>query len=152
MVNDKNIKKTKNVLFLTFSYIFIGIVIVFTLAPIVYTLLGSFKTNAELTQGGGMNQLASSLSSLEDLKAGLAQIDEAVGALDEGSLKLYKGQKEFKESGMNVLKEKLDLTSQELDTLMSLIREMDAFNEEVKVFAGTPEGSIHTSRFVFKIK
>ena len=53
MVNDKNIKKTKNVLFLTFSYIFIGIVIVFTLAPIVYTLLGSFKTNAELTQGGG---------------------------------------------------------------------------------------------------
>ena len=100
----------------------------------------------------GMNQLASSLSSLEDLKAGLAQIDEAVEALDEGSLKLYKGQKEFKESGMNVLKEKLDLTSQELETLMSLIREMDAFNEEVKVFAGTPEGSIHTSRFVFKIK
>ncbi|HIX15496.1 MAG TPA: carbohydrate ABC transporter permease [Candidatus Hungatella pullicola] len=35
------------------KWIFLGIMIVFTLYPVVYTILGSFKTNAELTQGGG---------------------------------------------------------------------------------------------------
>lgn len=33
------------------SYLFIGIMIIFTLYPIVYTVLGSFKTNSELTLG-----------------------------------------------------------------------------------------------------
>ena len=34
------------------KWIFIGIMVVFTLYPILYTILGAFKTNAELTQGG----------------------------------------------------------------------------------------------------
>lgn len=33
------------------SYLFVGIVTVFTLYPILYTLIGSFKSNAELTLG-----------------------------------------------------------------------------------------------------
>lgn len=33
------------------SYIFIAVIVVFTLYPILYTLIGSFKTNAELTLG-----------------------------------------------------------------------------------------------------
>ncbi len=32
---------------------FLGVMIVFTLYPVIYTVLGSLKTNAELTQGGG---------------------------------------------------------------------------------------------------
>nr|WP_314461154.1 carbohydrate ABC transporter permease [uncultured Clostridium sp.] len=35
------------------KWIFLVIMIVFTLYPVIYTILGSFKTNAELTQGGG---------------------------------------------------------------------------------------------------
>lgn len=35
------------------KWIFLGITIIFTLYPIIYTILGSLKTNAELTQGGG---------------------------------------------------------------------------------------------------
>lgn len=35
------------------KWVFLGIMIVFTLYPVIYTVLGSFKTNAELTQGGG---------------------------------------------------------------------------------------------------
>ena len=36
----------------TAKWIFLGIVVIFTIYPIVYTILGSLKTNAELTQGG----------------------------------------------------------------------------------------------------
>lgn len=35
------------------KWIFVGIMIVFTIYPIIYTVLGSLKTNVELTQGGG---------------------------------------------------------------------------------------------------
>ncbi|HEY8420339.1 MAG TPA: carbohydrate ABC transporter permease [Thermoclostridium sp.] len=34
------------------KWIFIGIILIFTVYPILYTLLGSFKTNWELTSGG----------------------------------------------------------------------------------------------------
>lgn len=35
------------------KWIFIGVMVVFTIYPIIYTVLGSLKTNMELTQGGG---------------------------------------------------------------------------------------------------
>lgn len=35
------------------SAVFIIAMIVFTIYPIIYTIMGSFKTNAELTSGGG---------------------------------------------------------------------------------------------------
>ncbi|MBE5990151.1 MAG: carbohydrate ABC transporter permease [Paenibacillaceae bacterium] len=38
---------------LILKWVFLGVMIVFTLYPVIYTVLGSFKTNAELTQGGG---------------------------------------------------------------------------------------------------
>ena len=44
--------KTRKTLFIVFSYIFAIIMSIFTVYPIIYTVLGSFKTNAELTQGG----------------------------------------------------------------------------------------------------
>ena len=34
------------------KWLFVGSMCIFTLYPVVYTLLGSFKTNAELTLGG----------------------------------------------------------------------------------------------------
>lgn len=36
------------------KWLFVGSMCVFTLYPMIYTLLGSFKTNAELTLGGGI--------------------------------------------------------------------------------------------------
>lgn len=35
------------------KWLFLGVVVIFTIYPIIYTILGSLKTNAELTQGGG---------------------------------------------------------------------------------------------------
>ena len=44
--------KTRRNIFLVVAYIFAIVMSVFTIYPILYTILGSFKTNAELTQGG----------------------------------------------------------------------------------------------------
>lgn len=46
-------KKHQSTLLFTISYLFVLLLVVYTLYPIIYTLLGSVKTNAELTQGGG---------------------------------------------------------------------------------------------------
>lgn len=44
--------KTKKALLEVLTCVFVGIMVVFTIYPIIYTVLGSFKTNSELTQGG----------------------------------------------------------------------------------------------------
>ena len=44
--------KTRRYIFLTIAYIFAIVMCLFTVYAIVYTILGSFKTNAALTQGG----------------------------------------------------------------------------------------------------
>ncbi len=50
--NKKHISKAA-LLPLVGKWVFLGIMIIFTLYPVIYTVLGSLKTNAELTQGGG---------------------------------------------------------------------------------------------------
>lgn len=45
-------RKVKENTILVISYLFIGIMVVFTIYPILYTIIGSFKTNSELTLGG----------------------------------------------------------------------------------------------------
>ena len=44
--------KTKKAAMEILTYAFIGIMVIFTIYPIIYTVLGSFKTNSELTLGG----------------------------------------------------------------------------------------------------
>lgn len=44
--------KTKKAVLEILIYAFIGIMVIFTVYPIIYTVLGSFKTNSELTLGG----------------------------------------------------------------------------------------------------
>ncbi len=45
-------RKIKEGSLFVLSYVFIGIMVLFTLYPTVYTVIGSFKTNSELTLGG----------------------------------------------------------------------------------------------------
>lgn len=47
-----SVRKTKESALRIISYIFIGIMVLFTVYPIIYTIVGSFKTNSELTLGG----------------------------------------------------------------------------------------------------
>lgn len=50
-MNKTHSKKRNELAANIIGYTFVGIVVIFTLYPIVYTLLGSFKSNAELTLG-----------------------------------------------------------------------------------------------------
>ncbi len=45
--------KSKKIMLDILTYGFIGSMVIFTVYPIIYTILGSFKTNRELTLGGG---------------------------------------------------------------------------------------------------
>ncbi len=45
-------RKKQDMLYYTIGYFFVALLAVYTIYPIVYTLLGALKTNAELTQGG----------------------------------------------------------------------------------------------------
>lgn len=47
----KHSQKTADIVTEVVSYLFVGVMVLFTLYPIIYTLLGSFKSNAELTLG-----------------------------------------------------------------------------------------------------
>lgn len=53
--NSKNIKRLSAAAWaaLIGKWCFLTIMVIFTLYPVIYTILGSLKTNAELTQGGG---------------------------------------------------------------------------------------------------
>lgn len=44
-------RKNKTRMLLFFSYLFVGIMVLFTIYPIIYTIVGAFKTNSELTRG-----------------------------------------------------------------------------------------------------
>lgn len=45
-------RKTQDLIYYTIGYLFVALLAIYTIYPIIYTLLGSLKTNAELTQGG----------------------------------------------------------------------------------------------------
>lgn len=49
---EEKMKRLKSAGSELIGYLFIGIMVVFTLYPVVYTVIGSFKTNSELTLGG----------------------------------------------------------------------------------------------------
>lgn len=50
-MNVKHSQKMADFITEVVSYVFVGVMVLFTLYPIVYTLLGAFKSNAELTLG-----------------------------------------------------------------------------------------------------
>ena len=96
----------------------------------------------------GLQEVDSKKEQLQSLKGGLSALTDAVDQLSQGSQMLYDGQSLFNQE----VQSKANLTMAQLETLTSVVEEMKEFNEEVKVFAGTPEGSVHTSRFVFRLK
>ena len=100
----------------------------------------------------GLDVFASKSNDLTDLQAGMLALDEAVDQLSQGSQALYDGQCKFSKEGISMLKEKFDLTNEQVDKLESVVRSIQQLNRDSQVFAGSPENAIHTSRFVFRMK
>ena len=55
-------------------------------------------------------------------------------------------------TGLDQLKEKVDLGVGELETLQSVMDEIKAMNKEYASYSGAPEGATVTSRYVFRTK
>ena len=81
-------RKTRRNIVLVVAYIFANVMSVFTIYPILYTILGSFKTNAELTQGGSFlpsawhfENYSKAFMENDFIRYGLNSIIVAVGVL-----------------------------------------------------------------------
>lgn len=100
----------------------------------------------------GLDVFASKSDDLTSLQAGMLALDDAVDQLSQGSQALYDGQCKFSEEGISMLKEKFDLTNEQIQKLESVVRSIQELNRESQVYSGSPENAIHTSRFVFRMK
>ncbi len=109
----------------------------------------------------GLGQLSTGVDQLNDgsaqLSDGLNELDANSGQLRSGSSellagaeKLRDGSDQFQQQGMGQLKEKLDLTTNEVNTLFDIVNAIQELNKENSSFAGAPEGADTTVRYVFR--
>ena len=98
----------------------------------------------------GTKQLYDSKDQLNELKNGLNELQSGVDQLDAGAQKLRDGSDQFQQQGMGQLKEKLDLTTNEVNTLFDIVNAIQELNKENSSFTGAPEGADTTVRYVFR--
>ena len=99
---------------------------------------------------GGTTQLANSKGQLNQMSQGLQQLQVAFDTLENGASQLYDGQSRFNSEGMGQLKEMLDLTTGELNSLQTVFKEVDNYNKEFESFGGTSENVDTTVRYVLR--
>ena len=98
----------------------------------------------------GTQQLQSNNDQFSQMSQGLQQLQGALDTLQDGAGQLVDGQTQFNEDGMGTLKEMLDLTSEELNTLKVIMQAVDTINQENMTFTGAPQGAQSAVRFLFK--
>lgn len=99
-------------------------------------------TQTVANQSDSFNQMADGLDSLKD----------AFVTLNDGAQQLADGQKQFKQDGLDQLKEKVDLSVDEVEMLKEIMDDIKAMNMQYKEYAGNnPEMGI-TTRYVFRTK
>ena len=98
----------------------------------------------------GTKQLYDQKGKLNELKSGLNDLRSGVDELDAGAKKLAEGSDQFQAQGMGQLKEKLDLTTGEVKTLMDIVEQIQDLNEENSTFTGAPKGADSTVRFIYR--
>ena len=96
--------------------------------------------------------LAGQSGTFNEMADGLDTLGKAFETLNDGAKQLYEGNEQFKSEGLDQLKEKVDLGVGELETLQSVMNEIEAMNKEYASYSGAPEGATVTSRYVFRTK
>ena len=116
-------------------------------------------TSNNATLNGGASALSEATGTLagksgtfNEMADGLDTLGEAFETLNDGAKQLYEGNEQFKSEGLDQLKEKVDLGVGELETLQSVMNEIEAMNKEYASYSGAPEGATVTSRYVFRTK
>lgn len=111
------------------------------------TLNSGAETLSEAT-----GTLASQSDTFNEMADGLDTLGEAFTTLNDGAKQLYEGQQQFKDEGLSQLQEKVNLGVEELNTLQSVLDEIESMNKKYSSYSGAPEGATVTSRYVFRTK
>lgn len=99
-------------------------------------------TQTVANQSDSFNQMADGLDSLKD----------AFVTLNDGAQQLADGQKQFRQDGLDQLKEKVDLSVDEVEMLKEIMDDIKAMNMQYKEYAGNNPKMDITTRYVFRTK
>ena len=99
-------------------------------------------TQTVANQSDSFNQMADGLDSLKD----------AFVTLNDGAQQLADGQKQFRQDGLEQLKEKVDLTVDEIEMLKEIMDDIKSMNMQYKEYAGNNPDMDVTTRYVFRTK
>ena len=99
-------------------------------------------TQTVANQSDSFNQLADGLDSLKD----------AFVTLNDGAQQLADGQKQFRQDGLDQLKEKVDLSVDEVEMLKEIMDDIKSMNMQYKEYAGNNPDMDVTTRYVFRTK
>ena len=99
-------------------------------------------TQTVANQSDSFNQMADGLDSLKD----------AFVTLNDGAQQLANGQKQFRQDGLDQLKEKVDLSVDEVEMLKEIMDDIKSMNMQYKEYAGNNPDMDVTTRYVFRTK
>lgn len=99
-------------------------------------------TQTVANQSDSFNQMADGLDSLKD----------AFVTLNDGAQQLADGQKQFRQDGLDQLKEKVDLSVDEVEMLKEIMNDIKSMNMQYKEYAGNNPDMDVTTRYVFRTK
>lgn len=113
--------------------------------------------NAALNEGmaslqDGTQSLADQSGSFNEMADGLDSLKSAFETLHDGAKQLSEGQQKFRDEGLNELKEKVDLSVDEINMLKEIMDEVSEMNKEYREYAGDNEDMEVVTRYVFRTK
>ena len=98
----------------------------------------------------GTQTIADQSSSFNEMADGLDSLKKAFETLHDGAKELSDGQQKFKDEGLSQLKEKVDLTVDELNMLEDIMDEVSNMNKKYREYAGDNENMDVVTRYVFR--
>lgn len=100
----------------------------------------------------GTQTVANQSDSFNQMADGLDSLKNAFVTLNDGAQQLADGQKQFRQDGLDQLKEKVDLSVDEVEMLKETMDDIKSMNMQYKEYAGNNPDMDVTTRYVFRTK
>lgn len=124
----------------------------------VKTVTSQLASNNEALNEGmaslqtGTQTVANQSDSFNQMADGLDSLKDAFVTLNDGAQQLADGQKQFRQDGLDQLKEKVDLSVDEVEMLKEIMDDIKSMNMQYKEYAGNNPDMDVTTRYVFRTK
>lgn len=124
----------------------------------VKTATSQLASNNEVLNEGmaslqtGTQTVANQSDSFNQMADGLDSLKDAFVTLNDGAQQLADGQKQFRQDGLDQLKEKVDLSVDEVEMLKEIMDDIKSMNMQYKEYAGNNPDMDVTTRYVFRTK